>query len=156
MSDIAKIEMRVKNLEYYTSLNQLESATINQFVPDANGLNRFKSGVFVDNFTSLEAQDTTVGVRNSVDRKNKILRPSHFTTALNLELGNTTIAGIGTTNAPNQDVRFADILGTNVKRSGQMITLDYTETSWLRQPFATRVESVTPFLGQVLGRFIEI
>ena len=146
MSDIAKIEMRVKNLEYYTSLNQLESATLNQFVPDANGLNRFKSGVFVDNFTSLESQDTSVGVRNSVDRKNKILRPSHFTTALNLELGNTTIAGIGTTNAPNQDVRFADILGTNVKRSGQMVTLDYTETSWLRQPFATRVESVTPFL----------
>ena len=78
MSDIAKIEQRVKNLEYYTSLNQLESATINQFVPDANGLNRFKSGVFVDNFTSLEAQDTNVGVRNSVDRKNKILRPSHY------------------------------------------------------------------------------
>ena len=146
MSDIAKIEQRVKNLEYYTSLNQLESATINQFVPDANGLNRFKSGVFVDNFTSLEAQDTTVGVRNSIDRKNKALRPAHFTTALNLELGNTTIAGIGTTNAPNQDVRFADILGTNVKRVGQMVTLDYTETSWLRQPFATRVESVTPFL----------
>jgi hypothetical protein len=146
MSDIAKIEQRVKSLEYYTSLNQLESATINQFVPDANGLNRFKSGVFVDNFTSLEAQDTAVGIRNSVDRKNKVLRPSHFTTFLNLELGNTTIAGIGTTNAPNQDVRFADVLGTNVKRGGQMITLDYTETSWLRQPFATRVESVTPFL----------
>ena len=27
-----------------------------------------------------------------------------------------------------------------------MVTLDYNETSWLRQPFATRVESVTPFL----------
>ena len=27
-----------------------------------------------------------------------------------------------------------------------MITLDYNETSWLRQPFYTRVESVTPFL----------
>ena len=146
MSDISKIEQRVKNLEYYTSLNQLESATLNQFVPDANGLNRFKSGIFVDNFSSLEAQDTTIGVRNSIDRKNKVLRPSHFTTALNLELGNTTIAGIGTTNAPNQDARFADILGTNIKRSGQMITLDYSETSWLRQPFATRVESVTPFL----------
>ena len=146
MSDIAKIEQRVKNLEYYTSLNTLESATINQFVPDANGLNRFKSGVFVDNFTSLESQDTAVGIRNSVDRKNKVLRPAHFTTALNLEIGNTTIAGIGTTNAPNQDIRYADILGTNVKRANQMITLDYTETSWLRQPFATRVESVTPFL----------
>ena len=146
MSDIAKIELRVKNLEYYTALNQLESSTINQFVPDANGLNRFKSGVVVDNFSSLEVQDTKVGIRNSIDRKNKSLRPSHFTTAINLEIGNTTIAGIGTTNSPNQDSRYADILGTNVKRSGQMITLDYTETSWLRQPFATRVESVTPFL----------
>ena len=146
MSDIAKIELRVKNLEYYTSLNLLESATLNQFVPDANGLNRFKSGIFVDNFTDLEAQDTKIGIRNSIDRANKALRPSHFTTALNLQLGNTTIAGIGTTNSPNQDARFADVLGTNVRRSGQMITLDYTETSWLRQPFATRVESVTPFL----------
>ena len=146
MSDIAKIEMRVKDLEYYTSLNQLESATLNQFVPDANGLNRFKSGIFVDNFTDLQGQDTKVGVRNSIDRANKALRPAHFTTALNLQIGNTTIAGIGTTNAPNQDARFADILGTNVRRSGQMITLDYNETSWLRQPFATRVESVTPFL----------
>ena len=27
-----------------------------------------------------------------------------------------------------------------------MITLDYNETSWLRQPLLTRVESVTPFL----------
>ena len=146
MSDIAKIEQRVTNLEYYTSLNQLESATLNQFVPDANGLNRFKSGVFVDNFSDLEAQDTTVGFRNSIDRKNKAMRPSHFTTAVSLQLGNTTIAGIGTTNAPNQDSRFADVLGSNIRRSGQMITLDYEEVSWLRQPFATRVESVTPFL----------
>ena len=146
MSDIAKIEQRVKNLEYYTSLNILESATLNQFVPDANGLNRFKSGIFVDNFTDLEGQDTKIGIRNSIDRTNKALRPAHFTTALNLQLGNTTIAGIGTTNAPNQDARFADILGSNTRRSGQMITLDYNETSWLRQPFATRVESVTPFL----------
>ena len=48
-------------------------------------LNRFKSGVVVDNFSSLEVQDTQVGVRNSIDRKNKALRPSHFTTAINLE-----------------------------------------------------------------------
>ena len=72
MSDIAKIEQRVKNLEYYTSLNTLESvATLNQFVPDANGLNRFKSGIFVDNFTDLEGQDTKIGIRNSIDRTNK-------------------------------------------------------------------------------------
>ena len=38
MMDIAKIEQRVKNLEYYTSLNNLEQSTLNTFVPDTNGL----------------------------------------------------------------------------------------------------------------------
>ena len=56
MSDIAKIEQRIKNLEYYTSLNTVESEALNKFIPDANGLNRFKSGIFVDNFTTIEPQ----------------------------------------------------------------------------------------------------
>ena len=148
MSDISKLEQRIKNLEYYTSLNQLESTTLNQFIPDANGLNRFRSGIFVDNFGSLTTQDLNIGAKNSIDRREGILRPSHYTTAFNLQVGNTSIAGIGTTTASNQDSRFADLLGTNVRRSGQMITLDYSEQSWLRQPFATRSESVTPFLVQ--------
>ena len=52
MKDIKKLEDRIKNLEYYTTLSILETNTANQFIPDANGLNRFKSGFFVDNFTS--------------------------------------------------------------------------------------------------------
>jgi hypothetical protein len=148
MSDISKLEQRIKNLEYYTSLNQLESTTLNQFIPDANGLNRFRSGIFVDNFGSLDSQDLDIGAKNSIDRREGILRPSHYTTAFNLQVGNTSIAGIGTTTRANQDSRFAELLGTNVRRSGQMVTLDYTEQSWLRQPFATRSESVTPFLVQ--------
>ena len=148
MSDISKLEQRIKNLEYYTSLNQLESTTLNQFIPDANGLNRFRSGIFVDNFGSLDTQDLDIGVKNSIDRREGILRPSHYTTVFNLQVGNTSIAGIGTTTKANQDSRFAELLGTNVRRSGQMVTLDYTEQSWLRQPFATRSESVTPFLVQ--------
>ena len=146
MSDIAKLEQRIKNLEYYTQLNQIESDTLNLFVPDANGLNRFKSGVFVDNFSSTEPQDAGAGVRNSVDTKKRVLRPAHYTTAVNLEIGNTTIAGVGTTTAANQDSRFADVLGTNIKRTNQVVTLDYDEVEWLNQPFATRSESVTPFL----------
>ena len=148
MSDISKLEQRIKNLEYYTSLNQLESTTLNQFIPDANGLNRFRSGIFVDNFGSLTTQDLNIGAKNSIDRREGILRPTHYTTAMNLTVGNTSIAGIGTTTAANQDSRFAELLGTNVRRSGQMVTLDYSEQSWLRQPFATRSESVTPFLVQ--------
>ena len=143
MSDIAKLELRIKNLEYYTSLNQLESTTLNSFVADSNGLNRFKSGVFVDNFTDLLVQDLTIGAKNSIDRGLGVLRPSHYTTAFNMQVGNTTMAGLG--NDSNQDARFANILGQNTRRTGDMITLDYTDQEWLDQDFATRTESVTPF-----------
>ena len=129
MIDIAKIEQRVKNLEYYTSLDQLEQSTLNTFVPDTNGLNRFKSGIFVDNFSTRIPQDDSIGIKNSIDTKKKILRPAHYSTSFNLQLG------IGNT-----------IFGAGVRRTGNMLTLDYQDTNWLEQPFATRVENVTPFL----------
>jgi hypothetical protein len=148
MTDIAKLEQRIKNLEYYTSLSQIETNTLNLFVEDANGNNKFKSGIFVDNFSSLEPQDSTIGIKNSVDTRKGILRPSHYTTALNLQLGTTAIPGIGATSDANQDSQFADIVGNNIKQTGRTITLDYTDQSWLTQPYATRIESVTPFLIQ--------
>ena len=144
MSDIAKIEERVKNLEYYTTLNQLESETLNNFVPDANGLNRFKSGIYVDNFSSLEPQDLSIGVRNSIDTKKGILRPSHYSTAINMQIASNAITGIGDGTAI--DAKFADIAGSNIKRTGQNVTLDYTDEFYQNQPYATRVENVTPFL----------
>jgi hypothetical protein len=146
MNDISKLEQRIKNLEYYTSLNLLEQSTLNTFVPDINGLNRFKSGIFVDNFTTTQPQDTSIGIKNSIDVKRKVLRPSHYSTAFNLQLGTTAIPGVGTTTNANGDSRFAGLSGTNIKRSGQMLTLDYSELPWLTQPFSTRVENVTPFL----------
>ena len=149
MNDISKLEKRINNLEYYTSLNQLESNTMNMFVSDENGFNRFKSGIYVDNFTSVASQETSLGVKNSIDAGSKILRPSHYTTSINLQLGNSTIAGIGDTTTSNADSRFANILGNNIKRSDQVLTLDYSETDWLDQPFATNSESVTPFLVKV-------
>ena len=47
---------RIKNLEYYTALSLLETNTANMFVADGDGLNRFKSGFFVDNFTILSTR----------------------------------------------------------------------------------------------------
>ena len=146
MSDISKLEQRIKNLEYYTALNTLETNTLNQHITDANGLDRFKSGVFVDDFTSFGHQDPSVGVRNSIDVAHRILRPAHFTTQVNMEIGNDSIVGLGTTTTSNQDARFANIIGTNVKVEGDVAMLDYDEVSWYNQQFATRSESVTPFL----------
>ena len=156
MSDISKLEQRIKNLEYYTSLNQLETNTLNLFVEDANGNNRFKSGIFVDNFTTLEPQDTSVGVRNSIDPEKGELRPSHYTTALNLQVGSTLIGGLSATSDSSQDADAANIVGVNVRKSGRILTLNYSDDIWLEQPFATRVENVTPFLVNFYQGNIEL
>ena len=146
MNDIAKLETRIKNLEYYTSLNLLEQNTLNTFVSDTNGLNRFKSGIFIDNFSSYTPQDVSIGVRNSIDPVEKVLRPAHYSTAVNLQVGSAAIPGIGTISDPNADSRFTSLAGQNVQRTGNVISLAYAEFAEISQPYATRVENVTPFL----------
>jgi len=39
-----------------------------------------------------------------------------------------------------------DIDGDNIKKTGRLLTLDYTETEMLKQIYASRVENVNPFL----------
>ena len=141
MKDIKDLEDRIKNLEYYTSLSMLETQTSNLFIPDSDGLNKFKSGFFVDNFTSLKPQETNgFKVRNSLDLENNELRPQHYCTSVDLMPG--PVEGIDA----GADRSFLAAEGTNIKKSEEVVTLDYTETEWLSQQFATRTESVTPFL----------
>ena len=140
MVDIKQLENRIKNLEYYTALSLLETNTANLFIPDSDGLNRFKSGFFVDNFTSLLAQEDSVLYKNSIDITNKQLRPRHYTNSVDLIFGPVT--GVD----PTEDLAFTPIEGVNVRKSKDVVTLDYAEVEWLKQSFATRSESVTPFL----------
>jgi len=138
MQDIRKLEERIKNLEYYTTLSLLETETSNLFVSDENGLNKFKSGFFVDNFTSLLPQETFIPIKNSVDLTQKELRASHYCNSIDLQ--------VGPVEGQNTIFNGADPEGTNIRKTGKMITLDYDENIWLGQPFATRSESVTPFI----------
>jgi len=140
MKDIKKLEDRIKNLEYYTTLSILETNTANQFIPDANGLNRFKSGFFVDNFTSFSTQDIRLGRNNSIDQANKILRPKHSTNSFTLQTGPVVDVD------PTADKRTSAIDGNNVRKQNDIISLDYSEVEWISQTLATRTESVTPFL----------
>jgi hypothetical protein len=140
MVDIKQLEDRIKNLEYYTSLSLLETNTANLFVPDSNGLNRFKSGFFVDNFSSILTQETSIEIKNSIDAKNKELRPKHYTSSVDLIFG--PVENVD----PTQDLAFSAVEGINIRKTGDIITLDYAEVEWLKQTFATRAESVTPFL----------
>ena len=140
MVDIKQLENRIKNLEYYTTLSLLETNTANLFVPDSDGLNRFKSGFFVDNFSTFLPQEDRVEIKNSVDSSSKELRPSHYTTSVDLIEGPVT--GVD----PEADLAFEPAEGINIRKTGDILTLDYAEVEWLSQTFATRSESVTPFL----------
>ena len=61
----------------------------------------------------------------------KELRPLHYTNSIDLELG--PVEGVSAT----EDKSFIQPEGTNIKRSGDIVTLDYTEVEWLKQIFAT-------------------
>jgi hypothetical protein len=140
MVDIKQLENRIKNLEYHTALSMLESNTANLFIPDSDGLDRFKSGFFVDNFSSLNSQESGFPFENSIDLKNKELRPKHYTTAVDLIQG--PVEGLD----PQLDLAFEIPEGNNIRKTGDLITLDYAEVEWLKQSFATRTENVTPFV----------
>ena len=87
MKDIKELENRIKSLEYYTTLSLLEKETANLFITDSDGLNRFKSGFFVDNFNDFLAQEDTFKLNNSIDRKYNELRPRHYTNSVDMIFG---------------------------------------------------------------------
>ena len=53
MRDIGQIDSRVNSLEYYAALSLLETQTKDLVITGADGLNRFKNGIFVENFDTL-------------------------------------------------------------------------------------------------------
>jgi len=149
MKDISRLEDRISNIEYYTSLSLLESDTQNLVIRDPQtGLDRFKAGFFVDNFKSNSGGDLSSPIyKASVDTALGMLRPQHYTTSVDLLLGSESIVGIGTTSNPSVDLRFANDLGSlNIKRTGDIISLNYSDVKYIENKFATRIENVNPFL----------
>lgn len=73
MKDIGKLDRRITNLEYYTSLNLLEKSTESLQIKDEYGLDRFKNGFIVDNFTGFGVMDTSSQI--AIDMRSNELRP---------------------------------------------------------------------------------
>ncbi len=131
MSDIGKISERVENLEYYTQLNMLEKDTETFQIQDGDGLDRFKNGFVVDNFTGHSVGDAAhPDYKNSIDMANGILRPEFMSRAVGLQESVSTDA-----------LRTA----AGYQKTGDLLTLPYTETDFIIQPFASRIENVNPF-----------
>ena len=148
MADIGRLETRLKNVEFYTQLSLLETETSSLNITDAStGLDRFKSGFFVDNFRSHAPQSLLhPNSRCSIDKSTGELRPTHYTHGIDLLLGSEQTVGIGTTADPAADLtQVADLESNDLRRTGDVVTLDYEEEVFIDQQLATRTENVNPF-----------
>jgi len=148
MRDISNLESRIKNVEYFTALSLLEQETENLSIKDpVTGLDRFKNGFYVDNFRSHDPHNvSSPDFKSSINVDKGELRPSHYTTSLDLLLGSASAIGIGTTANAAVDLKYVtDLQNANIQRTGDLITLKYDETTFVQQNFATRYENINPF-----------
>ena len=132
MRDIGKLEKRIERLEYYTTLSVLEQQALNMHVTDSTGINRFKSGFIVDNFETHKIGSLkSVDYKCSIDTQQSVLRPQSREDSFTLEEVNT-----------RDDQRSV----SGYKRSGDAITLPYTELELLGNSFGTKTINPNPFV----------
>lgn len=135
MRDIGKLEKRISNLEYYTSLSLLEQETASLSIRDSAGLERYKNGFIVDSFKGNGIGDSnSPDYVASTDPLNGELRP-YFT--------------MHNINLIEQAVSEPERLASNYKLYGDVITLPLDPTTphvvLVDQPYGTRTENVNPF-----------
>ena len=142
MKDIGKIHDRLSTVEKMTTLSLLERNAADFEVLDANGLNRFKSGFIVDNFQGHSVGDAYhKDYRNSMDFQKSMLRPLHVSKSVDLEESVTT-----------DDARTS----AGYQKTGDLITLPYTEVVLTEQPYASTVERVAPYLTATWKGFVSL
>ena len=144
MQDISDLQTRVNNIEYYTSLSLLEKQASDLQVPDANGLNRFKNGILVDNFTGFAVTDTT-----NEDFEAKINKRLTTMSAPDWVL-NAPLFNLNALNAYG-NLSLAAQAGLSYKYhsktggTSSIITLPYTTANLVTQKLASTAVSLNPF-----------
>ena len=90
-------------------------------VTDANGLDRFKNGIFVDPFNDFSYSDISNPEFNiAIDSTNSVARPKVSREVININFNASNSTAVST---------------------GRLVTLPYTPVSFLAQPYATQYRS---------------
>ena len=140
MRDIGKLEQRIENVEYYTQLSLLEQNAQSLQIQDADGFDRFKNGFVVDNFTGHGIGDVgNLDYKCSMDMSNGQVRPTFKEDAI--QLRETDDKGF----SDGSFITEQDRVSSNYQKTGDIITLPYTETTLVDQPFASKFINVNPF-----------
>lgn len=135
MKDIGGIDKRISSLEYYTSLSLLESNAKDFQVTDSSGANRFKNGIFVDNFKTLFLADVNGG---------------EFAAAIDQQLDNITPK----VRQYNLGLKYSSG-GTGVTTfANKVATLNKTDypLNSASQPYATALKNCTTSFYNYVGK----
>jgi len=139
MRDIGRIQKRVENIEYYTQLSLLESDAKGMQIQDADGFDRFKNGIITDNFTGHGVGDVqNLDYSNSMDVAKGELRPAFHQNNINFIESDSVLE--------NSTAMTDAIRTTNgYQKTGDLITLPYTETIYLDQSYASTTVNLNPY-----------
>jgi hypothetical protein len=162
MRDIGRLEKRINNLEYYTQLSLLEKQAKDTSIPDASNFEKFKNGFIVDAFTSADIFATSAATWSQ-------RRWGWWSAWFN---GNNTWGGSATNynensiaqaadsdflaaiDPVNQELRapfevqfsqFDTSTLTDTAKTGDLVTLDYTEVTVIDQALSTTYININPF-----------
>ena len=128
MKDIGDLERRIERVEYYTSLNLLETQINNRLFTDDDNNVLFKNGFIVDPFIGHNVGDVfNNDYKVSIDPNNKVMRPQ-FT---------------------SDSIPFVYSSGAStLQKTGDYLTVPYSETSFINQNTATGFININPFSVQ--------
>ncbi len=125
--DISKLEDRIANVEYFSTLNATEQSLLTFEVPDAvTGLNRFKTGYLVDNFSNPFTVCDYYNPLSGTQFRSLELTPS-------MEVHDSALI-VDATSSLHYQV------------TGGQITMPYTEVPFINQGVSTRVTNINQFL----------
>lgn len=133
MSDIQKIDRRLKNVEYSVSLNSLEKRAEDILIKDVDGLDRTKFGILAENFRSHILGDTSspdyscsIDINRKFTPRDGMMMPRTYSREVDLDLDQS--------------------LSSNVSVHDGKILLSYTTVPAIQQDVATKTTPVCEYL----------
>jgi len=148
MKDIEGIDDRVKRLEYYTALTDLERDASERDLSDQFGT-RHKSGIFTDGFIGHGAGDSTNSAyKVGINREENSARPLYLSENSRwsyIKDGSTTLQSTATATVTEWNGETIDSTTVHSGKRANAITLDFIEKTVVNQPFASEHMSVNPY-----------
>ena len=127
---------------YYSSLSLLEQKASSLQISDAYGLNRFKNGIIVDDFSSYATADTlNSDYSATINRRERVMTATQ--NVKNFPLKSTALVQ----NMGSVSDTTLSSLGYGISSDGEInyFTLPYTTANAASQKFASRTVNVNPF-----------